>query len=293
MRDGSITLADGTVVPADVKTNTISAFGVLTDGRIVVARFAGGQRIEVFGPDGTKEATYPAEITNVSMGPTDRVAAWMAPDGVVQVLQSGIEEPVALATGDKLNSLFVDAVVGENCPTDCRVLVSTGDGQVQQVTPAGLEPVPTPEPFTVVDVRPDGALWSVGFPAGRNEQFGCVGLYDPQTSEVTARNCDTSFIHFSPDGRHLSGYRGDNRMTSAVQILDDDLQVVGVWRPAQGVLTGAAWSDPDHLLGANATDFTGTWRLVQVGLDGTDESVLDGPVSGPNPEFSSEYVLSS
>ena len=55
----------------------------------------------------------------------------------------------------------------------------------------------------------------------------------------------------------------------------------------------AAWADADHVLAVVAGLEDRQWTLVRVGLDGTDPEVLEGPVSGPNPETHQEFLLSS
>ncbi len=95
LHDGVVTMPDGDTVRVDVGSSDVSAFGVLTDGRIVMAN-SDRMAIQVFSPYGTLEVQYPVETTDLTMGPTDETAAWIDGDDVVQVLESGTADPVSL-----------------------------------------------------------------------------------------------------------------------------------------------------------------------------------------------------
>ena len=95
LHDGVVTLPGGDTVSVDLANTNVSQFGVLTDGRIVVANQA-EQSVQVFAPDGSLAATYPVDLLLVTMSSTDELAAWIE-GSRVQVLESGSTDPVALA----------------------------------------------------------------------------------------------------------------------------------------------------------------------------------------------------
>ena len=143
-------------------------------------------------------------------------------------------------------------------------------------------------------MSPDGRLWAVSFPPPEGDQFGCSGIYDVETGQVLARNCDTSGLRFAPDGKHLIGMRGDNAMFGQVEVYDEELDQVMVYDPRGGrVVKAASWSDASHLLVVIADlDSQPEWSLLRVPIDGGDPETVVGPVDGPNPESSSAFWLS-
>jgi hypothetical protein len=193
-------------------------------------------------------------------------------------------------------SPIVNAVLGSGCDDGgCRVLVGDGTTTSAEVTVDEVRDLTTSEPLRVSDVSADGTVWAVSFiPTAENEQFGCSGLYDPESDEVVARSCETSGLLFAPDGQHLLGMRGDNNMYGEVSTFDLDLQRVGTFDPEgdTDVVSRAAWADADHLLVTTADWETSRWSLVRVATGGSGPDVVDGPVPGRNPEMFVEFLLS-
>ena len=294
LHDGEITMPDGDSFPLDVPNRDVGTFGVLTDGRVVVARTDRGA-IQVFGPDGQLDSEIGVETTALAISPTDKAAAWITENGAVQVLESGVAEPVTLAQTPSTSeaTYSVEAVIGDDCGSGgCEVLLGDGSTTSQVVTADGVQELSTSEPFRVWDVNLAEDLWSVTFPSDEGGQFGCVGLYDPQADRVLARNCETSNMTFSPDGQHLLGSRGDNNMAGEVTMLDLDLEEVGGFSPAPQVISRAAWADSTHVLSVVAGIEDNQWSVVHTGLTGTDPEVVEGPVAGGNPEIFSTYLPS-
>lgn len=294
LHDRVVTLPDGDLVRVDVDSSDVSEFGVLTDGRIVMAN-SDRMAIQVFSSYGTLEVQYPVETTALTMGPTDETAAWIDGDDVVQVLESGTADPVTLGAlrPSRFTPFGVDAVVGDDCASgQCRVLAGDGTTTSREITIDGVQDLGTAEPLRVTDVSPDGALWAVTFPPKGGEQYGCVGLYDPEAEQVTARNCQTSNLMFSPDGEHLLGGRYENNMAGEVTMLDLDLRTVGSYTPSPRVISRAAWADSTHVVSAVAGLQDNQWSLVRTGIDGGEPEVIDGPVAGDNPEIGTEYLPS-
>lgn len=293
LHDGKVTLADGGTVDIGVADKDVSQLGVLTDGRMVVANQV-KQAIQVFAPDGSLAQTYPSDPLLVTMSSTDELAAWL--DGSrVQVLESGVGEPVALAHMSKSAGTvpMVDAVTGDHCADGgCEAILSDGTQTTGEVSTDGVSEVATSEPLRVTDVSPDGKTWAVAFLPGENEQYGCGGLYDPNAHQVLARSCSTNGLQFAPDGQHLSSAFFENGMFSHVTVVDRRLQVVRELDPGKQVISRFAWADASHVFTVLA-DLTGKhWNVERVNLGGGDPETLAGPIPGGNPEMMSEYTLS-
>ncbi len=291
--DGVVTLPAGDTVSVDVANADVSQFGVLTDGRVVVANQA-EQSVQVFAPDGSLAATYPVDLLAVTLSSTDELAAWTE-GSRVQVLETGSTEPVPLAHMPKSAGTIpmVDAVTGDHCAEGgCRAILSDGTTTTAEVSVDGVRELATSEPLRVTDVSPDGETWAVSFPPAEDGQYGCGGLYDPATDQVTARSCDASGLEFSPDGRHLLSGVYENNMAGEVTVLDRDLEVVSRVSPSPQVVSRAAWADDTHVLAALVGLEDNRWSLVRVPLDGGDPETVAGPVRGGNPEMLSEYLPS-
>lgn len=295
LHDGVITLADGRTVAVDLPDD-VTMFGVLADGRFVVP-VNETESVHVLSPDGAPIAEYPVLSTVIRMGEGHRTVAWTAPDYRIQVLESEVAEPVAFPgvpmEGEAEGS--IDAVLGSDCAGGgCRVLAGDYTTTSYEITLGGAAPLTTSAPFRVEDVSPDGGLWTVQYADDGDPQFGCSGVYDAAAATITARTCDTSNLRFSPDGRHLTGMRGDNSMYDGVTVLDLDLQsTVLRYEPADGaVVSRAAWADADHLLVSTAGLDGEGWTLSRIGIDGATSDVVDGPAPGGEPELVTEYVFS-
>jgi hypothetical protein len=299
LHDGQVTLPDGSRVEVDLDNQDVTQFGVLSDGRIVAA-VSRPQSIQVFSPAGDLAATYPVPYNVITMSPDDHLVAWVDKNTRVQVLESGVAEPTTFDWGIPMPGESIgtiDAVYGSDCAHDgCTVL--GGDGsttttRLSQLTEPGND-LTTSEPLRITDVSPDGGLWAVSYASPKDEQFGCSGIYDDETSEMAVRNCHTSNLRFAPDGEHLLGMQGDNAMFGQVEVYDTGLQQVMVYDPkGKRVVKAAAWADESHLFVVTA-DLSPQpeWFLLRVPIDGGEPETVLGPVDGPNPENSSAFLLS-
>jgi len=300
LHDGVVTRPDGSTVtvPFDAGDVGSTSWGVLADGRVVapVTYPGGAVRVVVVGEDGDVEAEYPALQNVVTMGQADRTVAWVGPDSRVRVLESGTGRPVAMEAipmpGEGIGS--VDTVIGSDCADGgCRVL--GGDANETTVSMTGPEPardLGLPEPMRVTDVSPDGKLWAVNLERSPDEQFPCVGLYDPAQGAVVARTCTTFDLTFSPDGRHVMGWLGDGNTLSHVTVLDLQLEeVTTITRPGK-ILSTVGWADAGHAWVVSAEiDSTG-WLLEREAIDGSGTEQVTGPVDGPVAETGSAFELS-
>lgn len=291
LHDGVVTRPDGSTVTVDLRNQDVTQLGVLTDGRVVVA-LQKPYAVRVFTADGAVEATYPVDANIITMSARDDAVAWVADDLTVRVLASGSPEPAALPgipmPGEAAGG--IDAVLDAG-----HLLVGDHTTTTEVLTPTGTEPLTTSEPFRVLDVSPDGDLWSVAFiPTAENEQYGCSGLYDPDASRLVARSCDVSGLRFSPDGQHLLSLRGDNNMAGEGTILDLELQPVGAFESSgKGhVISRAGWADATHVLVAETDWTSSTWSLVEVGLAWDDPQVRVPEDQGGNPERVAEFIVS-
>lgn len=294
--DGVLTRPDGSTVPLDVDNATLLALGVLTDGRIVTASFD-PDAVRVFTPDGALQSTHDVGLHIITMGANDTLAAWVDDEQQATVLESGVTEPTVLGKVPKVSgdSGTIGAVYGEDCAGGgCTVLAGDSVTTTTEITAAGTTDLPTSEPLAVQDVSPDASLWAVSFPPGRDEQFGCSGLYDPVAEAVVARSCDATVDSFSPDGTLLTSARGDNQMFGSVDVLDERLDVVLRYKPSTGeFIKGFGWEDAEHLLvTVGGFEPQPSASLVRVPVDGGPAEVVQGPVENPNVEFEPTYVVS-
>jgi hypothetical protein len=288
---GTLTLLDGTRRDLGLRARDVSQFGVLTDGRVVLANQA-RSRIEVYDDEGALTQTYPVEFLALTMSPTDELAAWVERDSRVQVLESGSAAPVEMAPVPLPGEAtpVIDAVVGSDCASGgCRVLAGEGNVTMSQSDVDGAGDLVTSEELRILDVSPDEKTWAVSFPPGPNAQYGCVGLYDVPGAIVTARSCRTSGLEFSPDGEHLVGAFYENFMASDVTVLDRDLSPVLAYRPRPRVVSRVAWDGATHLLAGVVDTDDSSWSLERVAIDDGSSSTLDGPAPGANPEIVAEY----
>ena len=191
----------------------------------------------------------------------------------------------------------IDALYGSDCANGgCTLLVgdfNTTAYALTEVEEPAVE-LATSEPLRVAAVSPDGTRWAVTYASDEDPQFGCSGIYDPTAEEMLARSCDATVWSFSPDGRRLVSARGDNQMWSSVEVLDETLDVVLSYEPADGqVVKGWGWDDADHLLVEVASlGAAAQWSVVRVPVDGSEPEVVQGPVPGPDAESASVFVIS-
>lgn len=292
---GALTLPDGSRVRPDLPPD-VTDVAVLTDGRIVAPVNRSGGVIRVLSPEGALLADHPVEMTGITMGDGARTVAWVDADGTIQVLESGVDEPVAFPgiPVPEYGAVTVHAVLGADCAGGgCTVLVSDAELTTHRVTLDGATPLQTSVPLQVEAVSPDGATWAVSLKRGANEMHGCAALYDVASDAVTVRNCDTSLLSFSPDGQHLLATRSDGgSFLGEPRILDTDLREVGrITAPGEGVVSSAGWEDPSHLLVSTAAFDGSAWSLVRVGLDGETDQVLVPPFGGALPETRKEFHI--
>jgi len=299
LHDGLLTHPDGSVTPLDVDTTDLQQFGVLTDGRVVVA-VPGQHLVRVYGPAGGLLAEYHVALNVITMSADDTLVAWIDDNLRAVVLESGRPEPTTFEWGVPMPGEAygsIDAVYGSDCAHDgCTLLVgdfSTTTDMLEKVSEPAV-PLETSEPERVAAVSADGQEWAVTFPPGETEQFGCSGLYDRTTDTVTQRNCDTTLWSWSPDGAHLVGARGDNGMWGSVEVLDRNLEVTLDYQPDHGlVVKDWGWADAEHLWVVVAgLDADPQWSLLRVPIDGTEPEVVTGPLPGPNPELGTVFAVS-
>ena len=296
LQGSTLTRPDGTTTELELPDDQVIEYAVLGDGRVVAVP-NGGAEILVLGADGEAQASYAAEINHIVVGATSDTVAWIGDDGGVRVLESGTAEPTVLASApvERGGYRSVDAVLGGGCAAGgCSVL--TGDGNTTQhvVTRDGVEPLDIDMAVRVVDVSPDGSLWSFSErPADEFTQYGCVGLYDVAAATTTARSCEAWGLFFSPDGRYVEAAFAENGMLGDLRVLDLSLETVLDYEPGGSrVVDSAGWASPDALLVSVAGLRDDQWSLLEVPLDGSEPTTVAGPVQGGNPEIESEFHMS-
>jgi hypothetical protein len=124
LNEGDVTSPDGRTVTVGLDTTDVSAFGVLADGRVVAALSSEGL-VRVYSAEGDPTGDHPVGTVTLRMSPDDSAAAWVDPEGRVQVLESGSAEPVELARLPRpdRSAWSVVSVLGTGCAAGgCEVL---------------------------------------------------------------------------------------------------------------------------------------------------------------------------
>ncbi|MBZ5737562.1 hypothetical protein [Nocardioides mangrovi] len=286
LHDGVVTLPGGGTVPVAVDNADVTQMSVLVDGRIVLA-LQEPYGIQVYRPDGALEARYPVRYNVFATSARDDVVAWVAKDLSVQVLSSGTTEPSTWPRIPRLPG--TDGNISAVLDAD-HLLIDDGTTTSVEMTADGETDLATSEPFRVTDVSPDGSLWAVTTVPDVDSQFGCGGLYDPESAALVARSCDVSGLRFSPDGEHLLSVRGDNNMAGEVKVVDRDLRTTDV--VDTDVISRVAWDDSAHVLVAAVDLRSSQWSLTRLELGGGDPEIVVPPSPGGNPEIMSEFTFS-
>lgn len=299
LHDGVLTHPDGSTTELDVDTAYLQ-YGVLTDGRIVVA-VPGVRLVRVYGADGELDAEYEVDLNVITMSADDTLVAWIDKNYRVVVLESGQAEPTTFEWGVPMPGEAygsIDAVFGSDCADGgCTLLVgdfATTTHVLTQVTEPAVA-LDITEPLLVKAVSADHLTWAVTFPPGEDEQFGCSGIYDNPTDSVTFRNCDTTVWEFSPDGRYVTGARGDNGTVGSVEVIEwgRSAEPVLSYDAGDAYVKDYAWADSEHLhVVVVSQDAQPQWSLLRVPIDGGEPEVVLGPLPGPSAEEGTLFALS-
>lgn len=283
--------ADGTIaedaLPPDTKQFSTWGSGwlaVIDDGS-VKEDGTSGDRIVWPVPEGYAAATpvtlgeVVGDVTTSAGGGT---AAWVKPDGTVQVLDADFQV-VTLPSISSPDVSGAVAVTGEDCQETaanapgCTVFVNTGiwpDAGVWLSTSRGFAER-YDEGTVLMDTWTPGA-YAVTTDVDELEPSACSAVRNPDTLSTVWETCDYRLLSFSPDGSHLLavGSLIDNFGDRQVALLDasDGTVVAEVESTDPKDLTPAqqlVWEDDSHVLIVTATDRH--YAVVRLGLDGSME----------------------
>ena len=133
LRDGVLTGPDGSTTPLDLETADVQQYGVLTDGRVVVAMSSiddGPRIIRVYGADGELDAEHEVALNEITMSADDSLVGWVGLDselnGQFVVLETGVTEPTVFDWGVPMPGEsfgHIDALYGSDCANNgCTLL---------------------------------------------------------------------------------------------------------------------------------------------------------------------------
>ena len=266
----------------------------LGDGRLLVtaAGQAGIASVTVLRVDGTS-STYGAGSEPV-LSRFAQSAAWVAPNGEVEVLQAGQPAPIAIGRvrGSQAHVVGNNATCDLNAPRDraaqgCTVWVTaddpaTGARASYDVYYTGVvKPVATTHLKWLTRADYAGlttAVTRVSDTGSCSAAFSSVDTSSPPAWSTCRNTLETP----SPDGRHvLAGPAyGDGIGASEIAVYTADgtrTLDLGSTARTQAFYHAAVWEDSEHLL---LTVFQqGKWSMMRLGTDGTAELAV-APVAG-------------
>lgn len=284
------------------------SFVTLADGRHVVWTDQLGEgEVEVVDAEGALESVQPSNAGLV-VDADYRQAAWADPQGGVQVLVPGEQEPVTLGTvadatlevvdltGDCLEEVLPGGSGG--CVVHANATYADGSVQPLVVTREGVFEANSEGIFMVVDDfvtagDPQSQRY-LSYLAGVREvrpAGTCSGVFgvDEESGESTwlVKTCEHTFDDFSPDAHKVLAWEGygDGIGHYVVGMYDLTTRKL-LWardRAGSGMsfVHSAVWEDQDHLLAPVWQD--GQWLLVRFGPDGALEQVTE-PADGEDVE---------
>jgi hypothetical protein len=279
---------------------------VLADGRVVIEVMlgdgAGPPEIRVYDDAGVLSATYDSAPES-PLGSSAAVA-WVAADGHLRVLRPGTPDPLTLAAppkqeGDAEKDLVAYELDTVDCagPTECSVVVH--DAEELGELPPGRGDVflrVTVEEWTELASDPDENLADESTDGTTQVVWledDCQGLRDVDTKTIIARTCDPDLgrLELFADGELVVATSSDQ-----VVVLDRDLDVVRSIRlrgdlvyldhaltTVDSLLFAAHTEEPtvpDPHPGGDRPGGRYDWYLVDVPLDGSEPTQLEGPALG-------------
>lgn len=286
---------DAGVLHLGAKTVTLAGpdiFDVaVVDDRIVTAAMdeASNPVIQVRNASGAITATYPREDGRLVTNREHNIVAWIAPGGVVTVLQDGHEKPLDLTHPSKGALMEAIAVAGHDCfkgPEEvvdggCSVYFSVhkDNSSVPMVASShGFSERASRTITELMDASADGALVGIRNPTSRRL---CTRY---ESEKRSYDRCDFLASALSPNGDRLIAYPPlvtEGVATDEITLRDARTgHNLVTARSPKGTYSiyRAVWEDDDNALLSVSQGDDG-WSIVRVGTDGTAKVVV-GPKTG-------------
>jgi hypothetical protein len=278
LQDGVIVYPDGPRIPLRLDhQDQILTFAPLGSDRWVlsVGTDEHGTQVVVVNELGQSVGKYPID-GGMAASDDHRAVAWVAPDGSVQLLVDGADEPRRLSPVDGPNPSAV-AITGD-CTAACTVHVKTngqGLGPSWAVASSGGVVPETPAVPVVLDVSSDGSLLAGLRSVAPDGNHYCGGVYDLSVIDYVWEDCEDNVFAFSPDGALVATMFGEGMGPRSVTIRDAHSGTPIAEVDDDRLITSYVWEDDQHLLVVYAAD-DGNVSVERISVDGPTEIVLDG-----------------
>jgi hypothetical protein len=278
LQDGVIVYPDGPRIPLRLDHHDqILTFAPLGSDRWVlsVGTDEHGTQVVVVSELGQSVGKHPI-VGGMAASDDHRAVAWVAPDGSVQLLVAGTDEPRRLSPVDGPNPSAV-AITGD-CTAACTVHVKTsgqGLGPSWAVASSGGVVPETPAVPAILDVSADGSLLAGLDGVAPDGNHYCGGVYDLSVIDYVWRDCEDNVYAFSPDGSLVATMFGEGMGPNSVRIRDAHSGTPIAEVDDRRLITSYVWEDDRHLLVVYAAD-DGNVSVERISVDGPTEVVLDG-----------------
>ncbi len=278
LQDGVIVYHDGPRIPLRLRSNAqVLGFTPLGTERYVVSTLEDdGTQIALLDEVGNGVDHLPTDGGAIAVAADRSAVAWVDPDGRVQLLVAGDDEPQSLAHVPGPRAVPV-AITGD-CAAMCEVVGRSDDPRGglgrswAASTNGGIRDLPAAVP-TVVDASTDGSLLAGLDSIATEDNHICGGVYDVAADDYAWRSCEHNVYDFSPDGALVATSFGEGRGPSRIDIRDarSGEAVAGA---TGGWISSWAWEDSTHLLAVQVRD-DGATSLLRISADDAT-TVLDG-----------------
>jgi hypothetical protein len=278
LQDGVIIYPDGPRIPLRLDHHDqITSFARLGSDRWVlsVGTDEHGTQAVIVNEAGQSVGKHPI-AGRMAASDDHRAVAWVDPDGSVQLLVAGTDEPRQLSPVDGPNPSAV-AITGD-CTAVCTVHVKAsgqGLGPSWAVASSGGVIPETPAVPAVLDVSSDGSLLAGLRSVAPDGNHYCGGVYDLSVIDYVWEDCQNNVFAFSPDGGLVATMFGEGMGPTGLSIRDAHSGTPLADLDDGRLITSYAWEDDEHLLVVLAAD-DGSVSVERIGTDGPPEVVLDG-----------------